>query len=280
MIALTLALSACGDGRDRKARVDREPPITRREFVRSEDLTDNRWQVLLATDANGHPVSLLQPDAQHQVYLEFDGGQISISGTANGMSGPFQLQPGRIVSNSMSLGMVAISNDRLSAMDDVAAEHMVPPYDYRVVGEGTQQRLYLTTRNGTQLVLQTVDAPYGSKPKMLYLEVAAEERKCEDVAHPGRLCPWVRELKPDRDEFNYSPLSDWRLLSFPIDKYRHEHGTHERLTIRHYPAISTNYGSQGSYVLDYAYDLRPLVISSVTGPLNTAPTPAPAPADH
>ncbi|MEH6418404.1 hypothetical protein [Pseudomonas sp. CGJS7] len=253
------ALNGCGLGENSatERHADAEPaPVSRRAFARTEDLTGYRWQVLLASDANGNPISLLQPDAYRRINVEFIDKRMLISGGFNAMQGQCTVATGRIDCTSMQQTEAGVNDDRLTAMDAALVRHVAPPYRYRVEGQGVRQRWFLTTRDGSELILQTVDAPYGHPGRRLYLQASGERRDCGQPGSPGRLCPWVREVEPDVHGQTLRVRSQWRPFTAPIDGYSPESGKHELLTLRHYPPISALANSPGNYALERREDLN------------------------
>ncbi|MGO1002533.1 DUF4377 domain-containing protein [Lysobacter sp. CA196] len=112
----------------------------------------------------------------------------------------------------------------------------------------------MTSRNGTQLVLQTQDALWGSKPVETTLEVAAKEVDCEGLPAAASGCLWVRELHYVLGR--RVSASDWQRFYGPIEGYRHPPGAHELVRVRHYP-LRLRDRLVSAYALDYATPWTP-----------------------
>ncbi|ALN61413.1 putative lipoprotein [Lysobacter antibioticus] len=241
-------------GDARPAAVTQRPP-TPTPDPGPQGLVGYRWQILLATAADGRALPELQPNEFSQIHFEFgDDGRLTIDGHCGEMSGDYRLR-GDVVEVSDEVQQTLGCLNHLAQATSIAVhEHLLSPYRYRLEGHGVRQRLRLTSRNGTQLVLQTQDALWGSQPVERLLEVAAEEVGCEGVPGGGARCMSVRELRSVRGR--RAPVSAWYRFFGPIEGYRHAPGAHELVRVRHYP-LRLRDRLVGAYALDYATPWTP-----------------------
>lgn len=241
-------------GDARPAEVTQRPPPPKPD-PGPQGLLGYRWQILLATAADGRALPALQPNEFSQIHFEFgDDGRLTIDGHCGEMSGDYRLR-GDVLEVSQAVQQaVGCYSQRARATSAAISEHLSPPYRYRLDGQGVHQRLRLTGRNGTELILQTEDALWGSKPVAMTLEVAADEVGCYGVPGAGLDCMRVRELRSVRGR--QTPVSDWYRFYGPIEGYRHSPGAHEFVHVRHYP-LKLRGRLVSSYALDYATPWAP-----------------------
>lgn len=241
-------------GDARPAAVTQRPPPPKPD-PGPQGLAGYRWQILLATAADGRALPELQPNAFSQIHVEFgDDGRLTIDGHCGEMSGDYRLRGDVLEVSDQVQQAVGCTNHLAQATSIAVHEHLLSPYRYRLEGQGVRQRLHLTSRNGTQLVLQTEDAAWGSKPVEMTLEVAAKEVDCEGLLVAASRCLWVRELHYVLGR--RVSASDWHRFYGPIEGYRHSPGAHELVRVRHYPLMLRG-RLVSSYALDYATPSAP-----------------------
>jgi heat shock protein HslJ len=285
MAALLFALTACGGGErpghteaaeatlpapgpldERPTATTQRPPPPKPD-PGPQGLLGYRWQVLLATAADGRALPMLQPNLYSQIYFEFAAdGRLTIGGHCGELSGTYRVR-GDVLEVSDAGQQTVGCDSRLATATSIAVnEQLSSPFRYRLDGHGVHQRLRLTGRNGTQWVLQTRDAPWGSKPVALALEVAADETDCRGVSGGSLQCLSVREWRWAMGR--RVPASDWYRFHGPIEGYRHRPGAHELVRVRHYP-LKLRDRLVSAYALDSATPWMPEpteVGGSVGGP--------------
>jgi len=246
-----------------------------------QGLEGYRWQVLTATDAGDRPIPELQPDRHLQIYLEFGPDQrLRISGQCGDIFGRYRIDGDRIEAPDLGQLTVGCLDARASAAATQASAHLSPPLRFVLDGIGVRQRLRLTSRDGSRFVLQTTDAAWGARAVPLVLEVAAQERDCDDIAGEPR-CLWVRRLSVDGQQ---RPISDWYRFADAIRGYRHRPGTHEALVLDYYPPPAGAHPLQrGTYLVQRTFALAGANAPSAAAPAANARDPGKttsAPAVH
>lgn len=231
------------------------PPPPPKPDPGPQGLVGYRWQILLATAADGRALPELQPNRFSQIHFEFDPyGRLTIDGLCGERSGDYRLRDGVIEVPHEGQQALGCEDKVAMATSDAADKYLVPPYRYRLEGQGVRQRLHLTGHDGTQLVLQTEDAFWGSRPVAMTLEVAAKEVDCQGLLVAASSCLWVREVRYLLGR--RIPVSDWHRFYGPIQGYRHTPGRNERVHLRHYP-LRLRGGSVNAYVLERVEPLAP-----------------------
>lgn len=246
------------------------------------DLSEYRWQVQLATRADGNALALLQADALDQVYLEFGPQRMSFSGGANEISMYYRIDGSRIASFVPTrLGLrkqgggfvstaVGTRSERPLAMDKLLSDHLAPPFEHWLEGSGATQRLHLIGADGTHFILQTTDAAYGVKGEPVTLEVAAGLKRCSTgcgpLNPPTPDCLSVRELHSAKGK--PQTASEWFTLPrHALDGRRLQENQHQVLEARRYPSLAGKQCSVGIYVVDYVsryQDIPPVESDALT----------------
>lgn len=240
-------------------------PLPRRS-ASVADLTEYRWQVQLATRADGNALPLLQADAIEQLYLDFRRDRMSFTGGVNEMSMYYQVEGSRIVpfvpgrlglrtqGGGFSSTLVGTASERPRAMDELLSNHLKPPFEHWLEGSGATQRLHLIGADGTHFILQTTDAAYGVKAERVNLEVAAGLKRCPTRCGPSGLepnCVSVRERRWANGK--RQPPSAWFALPrHAFDGRRMLENQRQVLETRHYPSLTGPECSPGIYVVDMA----------------------------
>lgn len=261
---LTLAVASAGCGLDGardggNAAPTGVVPVPQR-VANESDLAEYRWQVQLATRADGSALAVLQAGADRQVRVDFRDRRMAFSGGANTVSSGYRLEGERIVAvgdGGFETTLIGTSQERSQAIDDALMRYLKPPFRQRLEGRGATQRLYLTGADGTVLVLQTLDAPYGAKGEDVSLEIAAAPRTCSvgcaALNPPAPNCISARRLRwvDDRPQ----PASDWSDLPLHVfEGLRPRPGRHQVLQARHYPSLSGQACSLGVYRVEEVAD--------------------------
>ncbi|QQQ01568.1 hypothetical protein [Lysobacter enzymogenes] len=265
-------------------------PLPRRS-ASSADLREYRWQVQLATRADGNALPLLQADALDQIYLQFGPDRMSFSGGANEISMYYQVDGSRIASfvptrsglRKQGGGFVSTAvgtwSERPLAMDQLLSAHLAPPFEHWLEGSGTAQRLHLIGADGTHFILQTTDAAYGAKGERVNLEIAAGLKRCSTGCGPLNAprpdCVSARKLRWANG--GPQPASEWFTLPrHAFDGRRMQDNQHQVLETRHYPSLSGKQCSVGIYVVDYVSRYEDIARTQSDG-LTTATTATAAP---
>jgi len=239
-------------------------PLPRRS-ASIADLREYRWQVQLATRADGNALPLLQADALDQIQVEFGPDRMSFSGGANEISMYYRLEGSRIASfvptrlglRKQGGGFVSTAvgtwSERPLAMDELLSAHLAPPFEHWLEGSGATQRLHLIGADGTHFILQTTDAAYGAKGERVNLEIAAGLQRCSTGCGPLNAprpdCVSARKLRWANGE--PQPASAWFTLPrHAFDGRRLLENQHQVLDARHYPSLTGKQCSAGIYVVD------------------------------
>lgn len=240
MFALAAALSGC----------DREPSQLPRRSASERDLAEYRWQVQLATRADGTALALLQPDGRMRITVDFDSGHMDFSAGLNSLTTKYRIEGSRILGDGFELTMMGSPNERLIATDNALGHYLKPPFEQWLEGTGVTQRLYLPGADGTRLILQTLDAPYGAKGEHLMLELAPTKGECgRGPPSPHEYCLTLRKMR--RDNAIAQPISDWFVVpEYAFDGYRFQPDKHRQLNVRYFPSLTKREGSPGVYVID------------------------------
>ncbi|MGH8079566.1 MAG: hypothetical protein ACREP7_03250, partial [Lysobacter sp.] len=219
-----------------------------------DDLVEYQWQVQLATRADGTALALLQPDGHQSIQVEFERERMFIGGAINAHSMKYRIQGSRIVGGGFETTMAASPNEHPAAIDQAISRYLNPPFKQWIEGTGATQRLYLTGADGTRLILQTLDAPYGAKGERLTLELAPTSGDCgHGTPSPHDYCLSLRKMRLVNDVAQ--PASDWfKLPEYAFDGYRYVPGQHRLLNARHFPSLTQRPESPGVYVIDRDID--------------------------
>ncbi|QWP77840.1 META domain-containing protein [Lysobacter sp. K5869] len=226
----------------------------------NQGLEGYRWQVLTATGPDDRPIPELQPDRHLQIYLQFGPNKrLSITGQCGDMFGAYRIDGDRIEAPDTAQTTVGCLDARASGAATPARVHLSPPFRFALDGEGVRQRLRLTSSDGSRFVLQTTDAVWGARALPLVLEIAPDERNCDDVFGEPR-CLWVRRLSTDAQ---LRPVSDWYRFADAIRDYRHRPGTHEALVLDYYaPPPGSHPMRRGTYLVQRTIPLAGAVAPS------------------
>ena len=277
-LALAVASAGCGFGgsRDGGDAAPASAVSVPQRAANENDLTEYQWQVQLATRADGSALAVLQADADRQVRVDFRHRRMAFSGGANTVSVDYRLEGARIVAlgDGFEATLIGTSQERAQAIDDALLRYLKPPFRQRLHGRGATQRLHLTGADGTTLVLQTTDAPYGAKGEDVSLEIAAVPRTCSvgcaPLNPPDPNCVSARRLRwvDDRPQ----PASEWFDLPLHVfDGPRPQPGRRQVLQTRHYPSLSGQACSLGVYRVEEIADAAPLAQVAAQGDTVAAP---------
>lgn len=230
-----------------------EPVETKTPAADSAMLTGYRWTLESATDAQGKRIDALFPGGDRAVTLNFDGGNVAISGGCNRLGGKYevdaqnQLKVGSIRSTMMACDAPLMNADRaisalLSTPQQARVEESAPPRLKLVSASG---------ENTSWIGEATAETRYGGPGETVFMEVAPQRVACNHPLIPNHQCLQVREIRYDANGVKQSPPGEWQPMYEGIEGFDFVEGERKVLRLKKFkrdpvPADASSI----AYVLD------------------------------
>jgi len=217
-----------------------------------QKLSNHRWTLTAASDAQAQPLSALFPAEGRPYVMAFSDTGLSIQGPCNNFAGVYQLTAqGLIEAPPLRATMMACASE-LMAADAALAALLAQPLRMTFL-DGAIAQLQLQTPAGETLLLEgqiTPEALYGPGV-LVFLEVDAQRLKCRNPLNAQTTCLQARELAFDEQGVRIPPPGPWQPFYYSIDGYTHVPGERNVLRVKRFerprtPGSAANY----LYVLD------------------------------
>lgn len=212
------------------------------------------WRLSSALDGHGERIEALFVRPEQPVELQFAGGRLSVSNSCNRMAGGYAIAGARMEIGQLASTMMACSDDALTRLDREIGTRLAGSLAFAVESADGAPTLTLTGSTGDVLAFTGVPTPetrYGGPGETVFLEVAAETRRCSHPLIPEHQCLQVREISFDEQGLRTGVPGEFQHFYAEIEGYRHEPGVRNVLRVRRFsrdPAPAD--GSAFAYVLD------------------------------
>ncbi len=255
LLMLTTALAACAQTpRDSAVDAPAAAPATRSSGTAQPSLlTDYRWRLAQANDAQGQRLDALFVSSGQPVQFDFRNGKLAVGNTCNGMSGAYtvigdQLKVGALISTKK-----ACADAALMALDQEIGKRLRGPLTLSMRADD-KPRLTLASASGDRLMFigePTADTYYGSTGETVFLEVGPQTVPCRRPPIGDAQCLQVRQIRYDGNGVRIGTGGEFRDFFDSIAGYTHAPGVRNVLRVKRYkiadpPADASAY----AYALD------------------------------
>lgn len=215
--------------------------------VKAAALSDYRWTLVSAYDANHRPINDLQAaiKGRDALALSFDApvSRVSITNACNAMSAATVLQ-GDVLQVGLMMSTKMACMPELMARERAVSQYLKGDMVVRLSHE---HDLTLQTQQGAQLLFKgtpTSESLYG-KSTRLFLEVAPQTKPCHGMMPMN--CLYVRPIEYNEQGIQ-THAGEWTYFYDGIEGYTHQAGQSSVLRINRYERPSPVPADASSYI--------------------------------
>jgi heat shock protein HslJ len=218
-----------------------------------QQLTNHRWTLTAANDAQAQPMTALFPAAGRPYQFSFSNTGISVQGPCNTLAGGFQINAEGLLEIPPLRATMMACEAELMAADTALGALLTQPLRMEFMA-GAIAQLQLQTPANDTLLLEgqiTPEALYGPGTT-LFLEIDAQRLACRNPRSTQTTCLQARELAFDEQGLRIPPPGPWKPFYDPIDGYTHVPGERNVLRVKRF---DRGPGSGGTAPYLYVLDL-------------------------
>ncbi len=194
-----------------------------------------RWRLESAVDASGQSIAALFPDPANPLGLDFNDGQVGVSGGCNRIGAGYQLVEGSTLQLGPSRSTMMACLPPLDAADKAISAVFAGALQAQLEGEPGTPALRLTAADGSILQFTGTPTPetqFGGPGARAFLEVSAEPCHLQSEASPG--CLRVRELQFDEQGLPSGEPGEWHGLPAGIEGYTRTPGQQQVVRVKRF----------------------------------------------
>jgi heat shock protein HslJ len=200
-----------------------------------QQLSNHRWTLATASDAQSQPLSALFPAGGRPYQFMFSSTGVSVQGPCNALAGAFQINAEGLLEIPPLRATMMACEPELMAADTALTALLAQPLRMEFLA-GAIAQLQLQTPANDTLLLEgqiTPEALYG--PGMImFLEVDARRLACRNPHSTQTTCLQVRELAFDEQGLRIPPPGPWKPFYDTIDGYTHVPGERNVLRVKRF----------------------------------------------
>jgi len=216
-------------------------------------LVAHRWQLESATDASGQSIGAFFPGPGNLLGLEFDDGQLGVTGGCNRLGVGYQLlEPAQLQLGPGRSTMMACPPP-LADADAAFAKFLTGTLQAEIKGETGAPVLRLAAGDGTVLTFSgqpTPETRFGGPGTRAFLEVSPEP--CQPPAPTARPCVMVRDRHFDEQGLPSGTPGEWRALPEGIEGYTPVPGEQHVVRVKRF---ETPAAAGGEPALHFVFDM-------------------------